>query len=52
MQTLDQMKFARKRDETKARQEKAQQLLYGRLHTFISSIYDRDCHFRLLEEII
>ena len=40
-----------KKDLKKARQEKAKQTLYGRIHNFINSIYDRDCHFQLLEKI-
>ena len=51
-QALDQIHFSSKRDLAQARQEKAQRTLYGRLHTFINSIYDRDCHFSLLEKIV
>jgi hypothetical protein len=33
-------------------QEKAKETLYGRLHTFINSIYERDGHFAFLEKIV
>ena len=52
MQSLDQMHFKRKKDQAQAREAKAQVTLYGRLHTFINQLYDRDCHFQLLEKIV
>ena len=34
------------------RKREAQRTLYGRLHTFVTSIYDKDQHFSLLENVL
>ena len=52
MQILEQTKFDKKGALSKAMQEKAKETLYGRLHTFINSIYERDGHFGFLEKIV
>ena len=49
MQALDQTKFANKHERAAAKKEKEKQSLYGRLYSFVNLIYDRDCHFSLLE---
>ena len=52
MQLLDQTRFSSKSELNDAKKEKARETLYGRLHSFIYQIYDRDRHFSLLEKLL